>query len=263
MLKRFRQQKTVSCAVRIGGGQPFEVHGQLLEYGRRLMGAHRLTDEFLNFILSLLDEKACLEIGERLFGKRRLRKSKRRESLFDDDVADILKPDVLAQRISVDLLGGRLGIGAGSLERYLLTFIEKAQRKAAGSAGLQSAMKELARMFGFNEDEIGFVTFLFCKVSHEPFSNLCFNLRLAEYTGLVSIVTGMTNERMRAIIGARQKLQLSGVVIEEEFGDPGRGDRYSLDVNIVDYLTGIAKVSLAEKFCRRDDSPVIPLSRFK
>ncbi|MDQ7837025.1 MAG: AAA family ATPase [Thermodesulfobacteriota bacterium] len=236
----------------------FPVRAKLIGYAGRLLGRHNLTARFLEFVLSLLSIEARRSLVEYLY----IEKCTRGHSdLYEERIEDLSEAGSLAPYIIRDVDSHKIKIKEGNLEKFLGRLWDDEHGTAGDLAGdlFAREVSNLKSLFQLNEDETEILFLLYCYTQYEAFDNLCDGYKLPEYLKFISAVTGIPLTRVTKALGRKGRLIQAGVI---EDTSVKHAPYYSLSNEIVEYLSGMTDVPLAEKYCRKDTGTTYPIGSF-
>ena len=260
MVRRRRRARSEDAVIKIGNGIElgFPVRAKLIEYAGNLLGRHNLTAAFLTFVLSLLSIEARRRLVEYLYVQNCTRGH---SGLCEERIEELSEEESLAFNIIRDVDSNKININVGKLEKFLGRLWDDEYGTGRHLAGdvFAREISNLKNLFQLKEDEMEVVSLLYCYTQYQTFEALCDSYRLPEYLKFISAVTGISPTRVRKALGKKDRLMQAGVIEDDNVRHT---PYYSLSDEIVEYLSGMTDMPLAEKYCRKDTGTTYAVGSF-
>jgi SpoVK/Ycf46/Vps4 family AAA+-type ATPase len=119
-------------------------------------------------------------------------------------------------------------------------------------------LRALKELFNLSDNEVSFISFVYCKMQRIFFDHLIRDLSVVEYVQFVSIATGLKTDEVRKMTGDNSNLVKCGILEEYKFST----DVPDLDKEAFNILSGFDDISYAEKYCHKDSGTVFKLNSF-
>jgi len=256
--RAIREDAVIKIGKEIEAG--FPARAKLIGYAGRLLGRHKLTRKFLEFVLSLLSIEARRRLVEYLY----VQNCKRGYAdLYEERIGDLSDADNLTCEIIRDVDSHKTKIKEGQLEKFLGRLWDDEHGTGRDLAGdvFAREVSNLKNLFQLNEDETEILFLLYCYTQNSLFENLCDGYKLPEYLKFISAVTDIPLTRVTKALGKEGRLVQAGVIKQDEISIR-HTPYYPLSDEVVEYLSGITDTPLAEKYCREDTGPTYPIGSF-
>jgi len=252
--RRKRSKKTARPILKNGPNVGFDVKERLRRYIPEMIASLDLTAEFLELVFSLLEVNDRQKLVNFFYADIY---TEQEDTNLEDCLESLHDAEDLARNIMRDLSRSKIKIKSRELDNLLLKLFRESKTRQATHFGRE--LNDLKNVFRLCDEEIKILCFLYCYEVNYSFESFCDKFSYAEYLKLISVSEGIPLSRIKKLLGKKQKLSMSGIA---EVCDTKRPAYFNLDVELQEYLGGVADIPLAEKFWKEIRDASFPLDTF-
>ena len=229
----------------------------LLEYAVNLHYKVESSDEFFEFIISLIDSGSRSNLVRILNEQYSLISGDRKVK----EINDIYKHDEVSHYADCCMEVSRKGRQyAREIESFLYKSLLKQFHKCRRvDLEIRNRFEIFRKRLLFDDVEMRIIRFLYCKQTSNTLKKLCD--KYSEGCELIKIVAVANDLPLPAV---RKSLQNSSKLLYLETIHSDHSLRHDLDIDddILLYLSGIGDSNMVEKYYRRDKGPIFPVESF-
>lgn len=244
----------------------------LLKYVVNLIEHVEFNQKFLELVLALMDFKSKKEFF--LFFIDRIDKKVMFDNEEDKDIRKWTQrefskigrndyDDVFANHILMYASDESYGIKKHEIMKYLKDLLQNFYEHELDhfTQKFPSKVEELGNIFGLDDDDKELFCFLYCMygINSRKFDVLADEFAFDDFIRFASIATGIPVSRVRIKIGKKGAMYKSGFF---QSIDVKRNDFYCFEDAILEYISGMGKQTLIERYIKRDSKKPIDLTNF-
>ena len=250
-------------------GEDFPIRLYMLKYASRLVGNVELTNDFLEWVFMLMSAGDRKDVINHIYGLVKgndpTRASKRgyRYKSKKEVYEELYNESNLASTINGLVEDEDLNLSRRDFKKYLTGILNGIHAKETERTD-ESYLKrihELCGIFDLDDDEKELLCFLYCiyGINSNKMNSLVNEFSYADFLRFASIAVDVP------LMNARKKLGKSGRMYQNGFFkeiSSQRNDFYDIQDTIIDYICGISRKTIADRYVKGDASKALEISNF-
>ena len=266
--KRLRRNGRLSDFVFSGDGDgSFPARKYMLEYAENLVEAYEINEEFLSFILFIIDRDARKNIIQYVCENEQVDRDETSKKIIAGRGGDLFEEiddsDNLSRQVCRILYGNGLTGGKKQFQMLLRDMLAQCRDmvKSGNDSDHLERLSRLAELFYLDQHDVRLLVFLYCmyEINITNLARVADDMTYSDFLRFASVATGVPVTRTKIALGMTGRLNKCGLL---ESINTRRNDFYSLENFVIEYLSGISDSSLVDRYVKRDSGSVLPIESY-